>query len=124
MGLRSGSPSFLVIGLSLVIVVLLYSYWSVSSRNSMLLKDQTFLQDRLRTLTSQKSKVEQKYVAARSQMTDVEKAKRKLEAKDLSSSQKQAQLDSKIKGLEIELQSAKERFRTALTQGVGGRCYA
>lgn len=85
----------------------------------MLLRDQTFLQDRLRALSTQKSKVEQKYVAARSQMTNVEKAKRQLEAKDMSSSKKQSQLDMKVKLLENELRSEKQKLANAKKEGVG-----
>ena len=50
----SRGPSFLVVGLAVVSVILFYSYWSVSSKNSRLLKDVSILQDRLRVIAAKK----------------------------------------------------------------------
>lgn len=117
-GLRSGSPSFLVVGLSLVIIVLLYSYWSVSSRNSMLLRDQSFLQDRLRSLTSQKLAMEKKKSSAMAQIANMEKTKRQLEGNVQSSSKEKSQLNSKVKELEQNLEQEKKKTATLQSQQV------
>ncbi|XP_031567305.1 protein CASC4-like isoform X2 [Actinia tenebrosa] len=115
-GLRSGSPSFLVVGLSLVIVVLLYSYWSVSSRNSMLLRDQAYLQDRLRSLTSKHLAAEKKKSSAMAQIADMEKKKRQLEGNVMSSSKEKTELNSKIQALQQNLGQEKKKVATLHSQ--------
>ena len=66
----SRGPSLLVVGLAIAALVLFYGYWSVSSKNSQLLRDVNILQDRLRVLAAQKLAADRKNTALTSQMDE------------------------------------------------------
>ena len=99
-----GKPSFLLLALCVIIVILLYSYWSLSSRNSLLLRDVTILQSRLRSLTGNKMKVDNKIKRLMSDLTRMQGDSSAL--KETVENQKKAKVavDKKVAGLQRELE--------------------
>lgn len=65
-------PSFILVGLVVIIIILFYSYWGVSSKNNKLLKDVSVLQDRLRVLAARKLTADKKGSALVSQITQMQ----------------------------------------------------
>ena len=104
---RAGrGPSFILVGLVLIVVILFYSYWGVSSKNSKLLKDVSILQDRLRVLAARKLTADKKGSALITQITQLqEESGRALNMKDTKISQVLEQMQRK----EIELETLQKR---------------
>lgn len=65
-------PSFILVGLVVIVIILFYSYWGVSSKNNKLLKDVSVLQDRLRVLAARKLTADKKGSALVSQITQMQ----------------------------------------------------
>lgn len=84
----------------------------------MLLRDQSFLQDRLRSLTSQKLAAEKKKSSAMAQIASIEKTRRQLEGNVESSSKEKSELNSKIQALELNLEKEKKKAATVQSQQV------
>ena len=68
-------PSFILVGLVVIVMILFYSYWGVSSKNNKLLKDVSVLQDRLRVLAARKLTADKKGSALMSQITQMQEEK-------------------------------------------------
>ena len=63
-GMRPNSagktPSFIVIGLMVVIAILGFNYWNVSSKNSVLVKELSEMSERMRLTSVKKLSVEKR----------------------------------------------------------------
>ena len=70
-------PSFILVGLVVIVIILFYSYWGVSSKNNKLLRDVSVLQDRLRVLAARKLTADKKGSALVSQITQMQDEKEK-----------------------------------------------
>lgn len=100
LGLRAGrGPSCILVGLVVVVIILFYSYWGVSSKNSTLLREVNVLEDRLRTLAARKLTSDKKSSALTSELTHLQKEKGKLEgtvkSKDSEINDAKSQLSEK-----------------------------
>ena len=77
---RAGrGPSFILVGLVVIVIILFYSYWGVSSKNNKLLRDVSVLQDRLRVLAARKLTSDKKGSALATQLTQMQDEKEKIE---------------------------------------------
>ena len=56
----SKTPSFIVIGLMVVIAILGFNYWNVSSKNSVLVKELSEMSERMRLTSVKKLSVEKR----------------------------------------------------------------
>ena len=72
-------PSFILVGLVVIVIILFYSYWGVSSKNNKLLRDVSVLQDRLRVLAARKLTSDKKGSALVTQLTQMQNDKEKFE---------------------------------------------
>ncbi|XP_032218033.1 protein GOLM2 [Nematostella vectensis] len=116
-GVRTGAPSFLQIILVVVIVVLLYSYWSVSSRNSKLLRDHVMLQQKIRSLAGKKISIEKKSATLLSQITDLSSEKEKFESAAKEVEGKKSVLEKKVKSMEIEVRQQNAKLTGLQKEG-------
>ena len=89
-------PSFILVGLVVIVIILFYSYWGVSSKNNKLLRDVSVLQDRLRVLAARKLTADKKGSALVSQITQMQDEKEKvINSKDFKIAQMTKTLQSK-----------------------------
>jgi len=89
-------PSFILLGLVVIVIVLFYSYWGVSSKNNKLLRDVSVLQDRLRVLAARKLTADKKGSALVSQITQMQDEREKeVNSKDSTISEMTKTLRSK-----------------------------
>ena len=72
-------PSFIFVGLVVIVIILFYSYWGVSSKNNKLLRDVSVLQDRLRVLAARKLTSDKKSSALVTQLTQMQDENEKIE---------------------------------------------
>ncbi|XP_073242257.1 uncharacterized protein [Porites lutea] len=110
---RAGrGPSFILVGLVVVVIILFYSYWGVSSKNNKLLRDVSVLQDRLRVLAARKLTSDKKSSALVTQLTQLQGEKDKVDV-DLKTKDSQvSDVKMRLKEKEQELAAllAKEKF--------------
>ena len=99
-------PSFILVGLVVIVIILFYSYWGVSSKNNKLLRDVSVLQDRLRILAARKLTADKKGSALVSQITQMQEEKEKvINSKDFTITQMTKTLESR----EAELREVREQ---------------
>lgn len=99
-------PSFILVGLVVIVIILFYSYWGVSSKNSNLLRDVSVLQDRLRVLAARKLTADKKGSALVSQITQMQDENEKvINSKDF----KIAQMAKTLQSREAELTNVREQ---------------
>ena len=99
-------PSFILVGLVVIVIILFYSYWGVSSKNNKLLRDVSVLQDRLRILAARKLTADKKGSALVSQITQMQEEKEKvINSKDFAITQMTKTLESR----EAELREVREQ---------------
>ena len=107
-------PSFILVGLVVIVTILFYSYWGVSSKNNKLLKDVSVLQDRLRVLAARKVTSDKKGSSLATQLTQLQDEKDKIEkvieSKDSEFNKVQEMLKQKESDL-LKLQSQEVRFK-------------
>lgn len=93
-------PSFILVGLVVIVIILFYSYWGVSSKNNKLLGDVSVLQDRLRVLAARKLTADKKGSALMSQITQLQGEKDKvIHAKDSKISEVTSLMQNKVSEL-------------------------
>jgi len=102
-------PSFILVGLVVIVIILFYSYWGVSSKNNKLLKDVSVLQDRLRVLAARKLTADKKGSALVSQITQMQDENEKV----VNSK------DSKISDISKTLQNREAELTKFRQQEVG-----
>lgn len=102
-------PSFILVGLVVIVIILFYSYWGVSSKNNKLLRDVSVLQDRLRVLAARKLTADKKGSALVSQITQMQDEKEK----EINSK------DSKISDMTKTLQTREAELTKFREQEVG-----
>ena len=101
---RAGrGPSFILVGLVVVVIILFYSYWGVSSKNNKLLRDVSVLQDRLRVLAARKLTSDKKSSALVTQLTQVQDEKEKFEGALKSKDSQVSDIKARLKEKEQEL---------------------
>ena len=99
-------PSFILVGLVVIVIILFYSYWGASSKNNKLLRDVSVLQDRLRILAARKLTADKKGSALVSQITQMQDEKEKvINSKDSKITQMTKTLESR----EAELRKVREQ---------------
>lgn len=99
-------PSFILVGLVVIVIILFYSYWGVSSKNNKLLRDVSVLQDRLRVLAARKLTADKKGSALVSQITQMQDEKEKvINSKD----SKIAQMAETLQSREDELTKVRKQ---------------
>ena len=99
-------PSFILVGLVVIVIILFYSYWGVSSKNNKLLRDVSVLQDRLRVLAARKLTADKKGSALVSQITQMQDEKEKvINSKD----SKIAQMAEALQSREDELTKVRKQ---------------
>ena len=106
-------PSFILVGLVVIVIILFYSYWGVSSKNNKLLRDVSVLQDRLRVLAARKLTSDKKTSALSTQLTQLQEEKEKigglLKAKDADLGEVRNQVEQKENEL-VKLHQQQVRF--------------
>ena len=106
-------PSFILVGLVVIVIILFYSYWGVSSKNNKLLRDVSVLQDRLRVLAARKLTSDKKTSALSTQLTQLQDEKEKtdglIKAKDSDLGEVRNQLEQKKNEL-VKLHQQQVRF--------------
>ncbi|XP_013397752.1 protein casc4-like, partial [Lingula anatina] len=106
------SPPFVIIGLFVVIAILAFNYWSVSSRNSELLREVSDLSMKLRLATQNKLSIEKRAEALLSRMKENED---NLKVVQKESSQKLVEnndLSTQISHLKDEIDKHKQETGT------------
>ena len=97
-------PSFIFVGLVVIVIILFYSYWGVSSKNNKLLRDVSVLQDRLRVLAARKLTSDKKSSALVTQLTQMQDDKEEIEGVIKSRDSEISELKKLLKTKEEELE--------------------
>lgn len=100
-------PSFILVGLVVIVIILFYSYWGVSSKNNKLLRDVSVLQDRLRVLAARKLTADKKGSALMTQITQMQDEKEKVVKEKMT---KESRISELTKNLENKVAEA-NKFR-------------
>ena len=109
---RAGrGPSFILVGLVVVVIILFYSYWGVSSKNNKLLRDVSVLQDRLRVLAARKLTSDKKSSALVTQLTQLQGEKDKVDV-DLKTK------DSQVSDVKMRLKEKEQELAALLAKEV------
>lgn len=109
---RAGrGPSFILVGLVVVVIILFYSYWGVSSKNNKLLRDVSVLQDRLRVLAARKLTSDKKSSALVTQLTQLQGEKDKVDV-DLKTK------DSQVSDVNMRLKEKEQELEALLAKEV------
>ena len=111
---HSRSPPFLVIGLAVVVIILGFNYWSLSSRNSELGRDLQSFQDKFRITALKKMSTdrqnEQLLIKVRDLETSLEKAKNSENQKVLMHSQEISKKVAEVAMMQDQLMNAKSEL--------------
>lgn len=102
-------PSFILVGLVLVVIILFYSYWGVSSKNNKLLRDVSVLQDRLRVLAARKLTADKKGSALMTQITQLQEDKEQKDKAINSKDSKNSELTKSLQNKDSELSKFREQ---------------
>ena len=93
------TPSFIVIGLLVVIAILGFNYWNVSSKNSVLVRELAEMSEKLRLTSVKKLAIEKRNDAllqkVRENESDIEKHKTLSQRKEEEVANLNSQLDTK-----------------------------
>lgn len=102
-------PSFILVGLVVIVIILFYSYWGVSSKNNKLLRDVSVLQDRLRILAARKLTADKKGSALLTQMTQLQEDKEQKDKVITSKDDRNAELSESLQKKEVELSKVRQQ---------------
>lgn len=102
-------PSFILVGLVVIVIILFYSYWGVSSKNSKLLRDVSVLQDRLRVLAARKLTADKKGSALMSQITQMQDEKAMVMKDKASKESTISKLTENLQNKEGQVEKFKEQ---------------
>lgn len=102
-------PSFILVGLVVIVIILFYSYWGVSSKNNKLLRDVSVLQDRLRVLAARKLTADKKGSALLTQITQLQEDKEQKDKVITSKDDRNAELSESLQKKEVELSKVRQQ---------------
>ncbi|KAK6188085.1 hypothetical protein SNE40_004345 [Patella caerulea] len=100
------SPPFLLIGLTVVLCIVGFNYWNVSSRNNQLSADLTALRDQMRSQTAMRINAEKRSENSASRIRDCEENKSKIKQMFDETKMSIKKSEDRLNTLESELQSA------------------
>jgi len=109
------APPFLIIGLLVVIGILAFNYWSLSSKNSTLTVEVDEVEMRYRSTQARKLDVEKRNAELSTQLEDAKKYKQQAQEKDMrlrEAEQKEKELNAKIDNLAGEAEVLKNDLNT------------
>ena len=111
-------PSFILVGLVVIVIILFYSYWGVSSKNNKLLRDVSVLQDRLRVLAARKLTADKKGSALLTQITQLQEDKEQKDKVITSKDDRNAELSESLQKKEVELSKVRQQEVGRMFQNV------
>lgn len=111
-------PSFILVGLIVIVIILFYSYWGVSSKNNKLLRDVSVLQDRLRVLAARKLTADKKGSALLTQITQLQEDKEQKDKVITSKDDRNAELSESLQKKEVELSKVRQQEVGRMFQNV------